>query len=179
MVQIADVFRLRTAVSLPIWGQHVEEIRYGPNTGGILPESLLKAGAVGTLLNHSEKKIPLETVRKTSKRIKSLGMKVLLCCDSIEKGKEMARLKPDYLAYEPPEYIGNREISVATAKPEVIAEFVKRFFPLPVIIGAGVHSSEDVQAGLKLGAKGVLVATDIVLAEDPKKELQKLARGFK
>jgi triosephosphate isomerase len=49
---------------------------------------------------------------------------------------------------------------------------------LPLIVGAGVHSMEDVKKSLELGAVGVAVATDIVKAQDPKKELMDLVSGF-
>jgi len=177
--QAADIFNLTQTVSLPIWSQHVDNIEFGPHTGSILPESVLAAGVSGTILNHSEKKIPFEVIGETVKRAKSLEMKVLVCCESIEEGEGIVKFQPDFLAYEPSEFIGSQEISVATARPEVINGFVKRFSELPIIVGAGVHSFQDVKVSLKLGAKGVLVATDIVLAKNPEKELEELARAFK
>jgi thiamine monophosphate synthase len=48
-----------------------------------------------------------------------------------------------------------------------------------LIVGAGVHSRDDVEVAVKLGAVGIAVATDIVKASDPKKELEDLVAGFK
>jgi len=48
-----------------------------------------------------------------------------------------------------------------------------------LIVGAGVHQKEDVVKSLELGAIGVAVATDIVKAQDPKKEIEDLLAGFK
>jgi len=38
---------------------------------------------------------------------------------------------------------------------------------------------EDVRVGLKLGARGILLASGVVLAEEPEKELRELAAAFK
>jgi len=179
VVQAADIYRLGKAVSLPVWTQHIDNIEFGPNTGSLLPEAIREAGASGTILNHSENKLPFEVIKETIGRLKDLSMRVLVCSESIEEGKKIAEFKPDFLAYEPPELIGNREISVSTAKPRVLADFVAKFSQIPVIVGAGIHSFTDVKIALKLGAMGVLVATDVVLAGDQKKELTELAKGFK
>jgi triosephosphate isomerase len=74
---------------------------------------------------------------------------------------------------------------VTSEKPEIISEVVKAMAegvttaPIPVLVGAGVHSAADVKKALELGAKGVLVATDVVLAEDPEVALRELASAFK
>jgi triosephosphate isomerase len=178
VVQAVDIFRLTKAVGLPVWAQHVDGIEFGANTGQVLTEAVLGAGAKGAILNHSENKVPTEVVGEAVERLKSLGMKALICSESIEEAEEMAKAGPDFLAYEPLEFIGSREISVAKARPEVILNFVGKFPDLAVIVGAGVHCREDVEVSLKLGAKGILVATDVVLAKDAGKELTELARGF-
>lgn len=177
-VQTADIFRLVQKIDLPIWAQHVDNISYGAHTGHVLPESVLFSGAEGTILNHSENKLPLEVVKETIKKLREAGLKVLVCCENIKEGKKIAKVEPDFIAYEPPELIGSRTSSVATAKPEIITEFVKSFPSISIIIGAGIHSQEDVQISLSLGVKGILVATDVVLAKNPERELTELARGF-
>ncbi|KKR70842.1 MAG: Triosephosphate isomerase, partial [Candidatus Woesebacteria bacterium GW2011_GWA2_40_7b] len=85
------------------------------------------------------------------------------------------------VSYEPPEFIGSVTTSVAEAKPEIVSQAagIARSFGLPLIVGAGIHSMDDVRKSLELGAVGVAVATDIVKAEDPKKELLDLTEGFK
>lgn len=179
VVQAADIFRLASKISLPVWAQHVDDIAFGPNTGQVLPETILAAGARGTILNHSENKLPIQVIGSIIARCKNLGLKTLACTESVEEAKEIAEFEPDFLAYEPPEFIGSRTTSVSTAKPGVIKDFVKEVKGIPILVGAGVHSQEDVRVAIKLGAVGVLVATDIVLAKDPKRELLELAEGFK
>ena len=47
-----------------------------------------------------------------------------------------------------------------------------------LIVGAGIKSANDVRASIEFGAVGVAVASDIVTAGDPKKEIIDLASGF-
>ena len=178
VVQTADVFRIVSKIDFSVWVQHVDDIEYGPNTGQILPEAVLAAGAQGTLLSHSENKLPVEVIQETVKRCQALGLKALVCTESVEEAKEIIGAKPDFLAYEPSELIGGR-VSVASAKPGVIKDFVGQIKEIPIIVGAGIHTQEDVRVGIRLGATGVLVASDVVLAKNPKKELLDLAAGFK
>jgi triosephosphate isomerase len=159
------------------WVQHVDPVTPGKNTGWIGVEDVEEAGAHGTILNHSEHKLPSEVLAKTMEVIAGRAFEGCVCADSVEEAVKIDALKPDYIAYEPPELIGSRDRSVASEKPEVIKEVVSRVHQ-PLLIGAGVHSAEDVKVGLQLGAKGILLATDVVLAADPEKELRKLAEAF-
>jgi triosephosphate isomerase len=192
VVQVVDLYQIKNRFSdLEIWVQHLDPFPQGQYTGWINLEAIEEAGASGTLLNHSEHKIPPGTIRQIIKRVKALPaqarqeskrageFKVLVCCKSLGQAERLAKFKPDFLAYEPPELIGSREKSVASEKPEAIGNLVKMIPDIPIIVGAGIHSQEDVRICLKMSAKGILVATDIVLAKDPKKELLELTEGFK
>jgi len=178
LVQTADLFRL-SCQALTVWAQAVDDIGFGANTGRVLPEAILAAGAEGVLLNHSENKIPTQIMGTLLPRCRKLGLKSLVCAESIEEAREIEKFKPDYLAYEPSEFIGSQTASVSSAKPEVIKEFIKQIKSLPVLVGAGIHSQKDVKIALELGAKGILVSSSIVLARAPQKKLIDLAEGFK
>lgn len=183
-VQAVDIFRLASQ-GFKVWAQHVDDIDFGPNTGQILPEAVLAAGAEGTLLDHSENKLPVEMIGSIIEKLKGIEVqggrdfKILVCAESIEEAKEIVKFRPDFIAYEPPELIGSRIASVSTEKPAMIKDFVGQIKEIPVLVGAGVHSRKDVEIALELGAHGILVATDVVLAENPQQELLQLARGFK
>jgi len=158
IVQAADVSRL-VNVGLDVWSQYV-----------------FVSGAKGVLLNHSEKKLSFEDLGIMME--KRQNFQILICAESIEEGQKMATLKPDFLAYEPPELIGG-EISVSQARPEIIREFVEKIKDIPILVGAGIHQQIDVKKALELGAKGVLVSSDVVLSENPQQELLDLTGGFK
>ncbi len=176
VIQAVDIFRL-TQQGFRVWAQHVDNIKYGQYTGQILPEAVVAAGAKGTILNHSENKLSLGEIRQIIEKIKCLGLKSLVCAQSLEEGKQIASIEPEFIAYEPPELIAGN-ISVSASKPGVIDGFVKEIKNIPVLIGAGIHIRADIKKGLELGAKGFLVSSDVMLAKDPEKELLDLAQGF-
>jgi triosephosphate isomerase len=171
VVQAADLFRISQQIKIPVWVQHLDWQPQGQHTGWTNLEAVAEAGASGTLLNHSEDHIPPGTVSHQK-------FQILICCKSTGQAERLAKFKPDFLAYEPPELIGSREKSVASERPEAIGNLVKMIPNIPIIVGAGIHSQEDVRVSLRMGAKGILVATDVVLAKDPTKELEDLAKGF-
>lgn len=177
VVQTADIFRLARA-GLTVWAQHLDDIDFGPNTGQVLSWVVVEAGAKGTILNHSENKLPIETIGSTIKKVQGSRFKVLVCAESVEEGKQIAQFKPDFLAYEPPELIGG-DVSVSKAKPEIIRDFVGEIRNIPVLVGAGIHTPEDVRKAISLGAVGILVSSSVVLAKNPKEILVNLAGGFK
>ena len=48
-----------------------------------------------------------------------------------------------------------------------------------LLVGAGVKNGEDVRLAIELGAKGVLLASGVTKASDPKAVLLDLASGLK
>ena len=181
VVQAADVREMVQTVKLEIWAQHVDAVDYGAHTGSIIPEAVKEDGAMGTFLNHSEHKFTdLGSLESAHKRAKEVGLKTLIFAGNIPELLSIVSLKPDFVSYEPPELVGSTTTSVAKEKPEVIAEAVAiaKEKNLPLIVGAGIKSEGDVRKSLELGASGFAIASDIVKAEDPKGELEKLLRGY-
>ncbi len=180
IVAVPQVADLRNCVEsgAECWVQHVDPAEQGKNTGWITVEEVEEAGAMGTLLNHAEHKLTQEILENTMQVISGMAFEACVCAADPEEVRRLDNLKPNYIAYEPPELIVNTEKSVATEKPELIAEVVK-LTQYPLLIGAGIHGAEDVRIGLKLGAKGILLATNVVLAEVPENKLRELAKAFK
>jgi triosephosphate isomerase (TIM) len=181
VVQAADIREAVAATKLEVWTQHVDAVEFGAHTGMILPEAVLEDGAVGTFLNHSERKFPdLATLKEAVGKAQSLGLRTLVFASNLEELSAVAAFAPTYVAYEPPEFIGSTTTSVTSAQPEIILKAVEiaKSQNLPLIVGAGIHSREDVRKSLELGAAGVAVATDIVKSPDPRKEVLELAGGL-
>lgn len=181
VVQASDLKEITQAVKLEVWVQSIDPIDYGAHTGAILPEAVLEDGASGTFLNHSEKKFKNSAdLKGTVKRAGEVGLKTLVFAQDLNELEKVIDLKPTFAAYEPPELVGSKTTSVAKEKPEVISKAVEisRDKGIPLVVGAGIKSSEDVKRSVELGAVGVAVASDIVLAKDPKKELIDLVEGF-
>lgn len=176
-VQIPDIHRISQTVSIPVFSQHVDAVSYGAHTGFILPESVKANGAFGTLLNHSEHRVDSELIGKAIERAKAAGLFVIVCAQEPVEGHRLMSCKPDLVAVEPPELIGG-DISVSTARPEIISGAVELIGRERVLVGAGVKNAHDVRIALKLGASGVLLASGITKSLDPESVLQDLVSGL-
>jgi len=178
VVQAMDLAPIVAAISIPVLAQHIDPVNFGSNTGHILPESVVNAGGVGTILNHSENRLEREVLKASIKRAKEVGLKVIVCAKDPEEGASFLEFEPDLIAVEPPELIGG-DISVSTAQPEIIKNAVKLIGGDKLLVGAGVKNGEDVRIAMELGAQGVLLASGITKASDPKTVLLDLVSGLK
>ncbi|MFB6076369.1 MAG: triose-phosphate isomerase [Candidatus Aenigmatarchaeota archaeon] len=174
--QPTDLYMISKKVDIPIFSQHIDPIEFGSHTGWILPEAVKEMGVSGTLLNHSERKIPVEKLKRAIKRAKELNITTVVCCETPKKCAEISEFRPDYIAIEPPELIGSG-IPVSKAQPEIIKD-AKRSIRnnVPLLCGAGINDHDDVERAEELGAEGVLVASAIVKADDRKNALLNLVR---
>ncbi len=182
VVQIIDAEGVVNSTKLEVWIQHIDPISYGAHTGWTLPEEAVRIGVRGVFLNHSEHKFDdWDALTKALAKCFEVDLKTLVFAGDIEELKKVLLFKPTLVAYEPPELIGSTETSVAEAKPDIISQAAElaKAAGIPLIVGAGVHSRDDVKKSLELGAVGVAVATDVVKAENPKTELLDLTEGFK
>jgi triosephosphate isomerase len=161
-----------------IWAQHTDPAGAGQFTGYLSPTDAKSAGAEGTFLNHSEHPLDLETIQKTADLAKKVGLKVLIFARDPKRVAEFKNLSPDFIAYEPPELIGGN-ISVTSAKPEIISEAVTAAGNIPLLIGAGVHKKEDIAKARELGAIGAVVSSAVVTADNPETVFANLLSGFR
>ena len=176
-VQPIDLARISQEVDIPVLAQHIDPKSFGSGTGHILPESVKMAGAVGTLLNHSERRLEREVLKESIKRAKENGLTTVVCAESPEEGASFLEFDPDFIAVEPPELIGG-DISVSTSQPEIIENASKLIGSEKLLVGAGVKNGTDVKTCIELGAKGVLLASGVTKADDPKAVLMDLASGL-
>jgi triosephosphate isomerase len=182
VVQVIDAEVIIASTTLEVWIQHVDPVGFGAHTGWTLPEEAAKVGVSGVFLNHSEHKFSdFEDLRVANEKAMAANLKTLIFAGNLEELKQICSLAPIYVAYEPPELVGSTTVSVADAQPQIISEAaeIARSAGLPLVVGAGIHKLADVKKSIEMGAVGVAVATDIVKAVDPKKELMDLTEGFK
>ncbi len=169
------------AVHIPVYAQHVDPAELGGTTGAVVAEQVKAAGCVGSLVNHSEKRVSFEVVRLVVGRLESLGMTSMVCARTPEEIASAASLGPTFAAVEPPELIGSGR-AVSKVRPGVIVDSVeaaRRVNPkVRVVCGAGIVSGDDVRAALDLGSEGVLVASGIVKAKDWRKAIEDLAQSL-
>ncbi|MHC3129907.1 MAG: triose-phosphate isomerase [Candidatus Bathyarchaeota archaeon] len=179
--QLADLASVCDAVSIPVFSQHIDPIVPGSSTGHVLLESVKEAGAIGTLINHAERQLKLRDIEAIVARTRESGMVSVVCTSNAAVSEAAAALKPDIISLEPPELIGTG-IPVSKSKPDAVTEMValvKHVNPdVVTLCGAGITKGEDVAAALKLGTKGVLVASGIVKAKDPRKVLMEFSEAI-
>jgi len=175
-VTAPDIYPVSRALSIPVYSEHVDSYAPDRHTGSVLPENVRVAGATGTLINHSEHQIPVSDIAETIKRASQAHLITVVCAATPEIAEQVAQMKPDFVAVEPPELIGG-DVSVSSAKPEVITqsvEAVKNKHGVKLLVGAGIKTREDVVKAIELGADGILIASGIDKAPDPEKALREL-----
>ena len=172
--QFVDIAPIVAHTSVPVYSQHIDSVTYGGHTGHVLAEAVKEAGAVGTLINHSERRLLFKDIDACIRRARETGLVTCVCSDTAKNSMILAHFHPDMIAVEPPELIGSG-ISVSKARPEVVSDTVSMVTQvdkeITILCGAGITQGEDVAAALKLGASGVLVASGIVKAKNPKAAL--------
>jgi len=177
-----DIQRIVSEVSIPVFSQHVDPVNMGSFTGFTPPEAVKEIGAVGTLINHSERRLLLADIDASVSRAKEVGLHTCICTNNSSVSAAAASLEPTMIAVEPPELIGSGR-SVSKTKPEVVTSTVKSIRrvndKVMILCGAGIATGEDVRAAIRLGTEGVLLASAFTKAVDPEKVLRDLANGVK
>jgi len=176
-----DPFIDNTAEITLTLSQHLDPFEPGAHTGALLAKEIKELGAIGSLINHSEKRIPLDDINKCVDLCKEYELISVVCVQNCKEAEELAISEPDFIAIEPPELIGG-EVSVSSAKPEIIKSSVdcvkKISLHTEVLCGAGIKNGNDVRKAIELGAKGVLVASGVVKSPDIEKSIEELIGGM-
>lgn len=169
-------------VPVTVFAQHLDVLNLGSTTGFVIPELAKKSGVVGSLINHSEHRIPPKDIEVLITRLRDLKMKSVVCVRDAKEAEMYAKLNPDYIAIEPPELIGSGK-AVSKEKPEIITRSASAVKSAKnkthLLCGAGIVSGNDVSRAIELGAKGILVASGIVKAKDWQKIIEEFAIAFK
>ena len=175
-----DVRLIATGTSLPLLAQSVDAVPEGSHTGHLTPEAARDAGAVGSLVNHSEHRLRLADIEHVVDRLRGCDLDSVVCTNNATVSRAAAAVHPTFVAVEPPELIGG-DISVTTADPGVVSssvDLVKSVAPdVRVLCGAGVKTGTDVAKAIELGTDGVLLASGVALAQDVAAAARDLAAG--
>lgn len=180
--QFVDIKAVAEAVEIPVFAQHIDPIKPGSNTGHVLAEAVQQTGAVGTLINHSERQMKLADIDAVIKIAKEHNLISCVCTSNPPISAAVAYLTPDIISIEPPELIGTG-VAVSTEQPEAVTNTIKLVRKVNneavILCGAGISHGEDVKVALKLGTQGVLVASAIVKAKDPYTIIREFADATK
>ncbi|MCE5255707.1 MAG: triose-phosphate isomerase [Spirochaetaceae bacterium] len=149
-----------------VFAPHMDPLQAGRGLADILPESIKAAGAVGVMLNHSEKPLSLSVLGKTIRRADDLGLFTIACADSIAEAKAITLLEPNIIVAEPTDLIGTGRTSTMEYVEASIAA-VKSINPkILVLQGAGISSGKDVYRVISAGAEGTGSSSAIAKAAD-------------
>lgn len=173
----AAAIRAVSELAPETWGQHVSPVEHGSHTGSTLAESLATAGARGTILNHSERRLTLDAIDRGIAAAGRAGLDTVVCANTPEQIAAVTALGPTMVAVEPPALIGTGT-PVSTADPDIVRDAVEAAAAVdpsvPVLCGAGISEGADVAAAADLGAEGVLLASGVAKADDPEAVLEDL-----
>jgi|APSaa5957512622_1039677.scaffolds.fasta_scaffold00262_17 triosephosphate isomerase (TIM) len=167
-----DVYRISKETKLKVYCQHVDGMSEGRNSGFVLPEGVKGNGGVGVFLNHSEHPLEWRVLKATVARCKRLKLKTLVFAGDLKMAVKVERLGVDFVCIEPAELVGGK-VSVSSARPELIKSIGKKLKG-KFLVGAGVHSSEDIEVAMRYGAAGVALSSAVTTAVDPGKVLREL-----
>jgi len=178
--QYTDITSLaRETENLLIFAQHMDSLPIGRGYGSVLPEAVKAAGAVGVILNHSEKRISLAELNKTIKRADEVGLATMVCADTIEEAAAIAHLAPNIIVAEEPELIGTGKTSDVDYVKKTI-EVVCSINPdIHVLQGAGISSGKDVYRIIKAGAVATGSSSGIYKAANPAAMVEEMIHAMR
>lgn len=175
--QPTDIYQIKKTTGIEVWAQYIDPIDPDRHTGCISPYALRQVGATGVIINHSEKRLTLEEIKKRVKYAKKYRLTTLVLTDSVEEAKEINLMEPDYIGYEKEELIAGNVPIIEIEGPNIenIIDKIDR----PLIVGSGIKDKDDIVASLKIGAKGVILASSVIKAQDVEEKILELAKAFK
>ena len=153
--------------NLYVFAPHMDAAPVGRLLANVLPESVKAAGAVGAMLNHSERPLDVATLCRTIERARELDMMTIVCADTLREARAVAAMGPDMMVVEPVELIGTgNACDLSYVKTSV--EAVKAIDPeIGVLVGGGIANGQDVYNVIMAGADATGSSSGIAKARDP------------
>src|SRR3989344_6067495 len=134
-----DLESLASKTKLKVFAQSTDTYETDRATGFNTLPAIKKAGATGTLINHSEHLLPMKDIYTLIKLSNKLNLKSLVCIPNLKNIKKIISQKPWAIAFEDPKLISTGK-SVTQYNPKAILEFVKIMKRTKIIpiCGAGI-----------------------------------------
>jgi triosephosphate isomerase (TIM) len=177
----ASLWAVTNNIDIPVICQHVDDANPGSTTGFFIPEMAKSYGSVGSLINHSEHRIDMKSIRNLVHMLKKLDLISVVCARTPAEVAEIAKVNPDFVAIEPPELIGSGK-AISKEAPEIVSSSVKAVSDSSdsarIICGAGIVDKSDVTKALELGAQGILIASGVIKANSWEEKISELASAF-
>ena len=162
---------------LIVLAPYMDALQPGRGIADVLPEALKAAGAQGVVLNHSERPMTLNAIRKTIDRANELDLLTFICADSIVEAQALALFHPDILNPEPTELIGSGNVSDMGYVREVIRAVKSIDRSILVEQAAGITTSQQVYDFIMVGSEAVGSASGILNSANPYALLNEMIRS--
>lgn len=171
----ADIRAVAEATkNLYVFAPHMDCAPIGRGLANVLPESIKAAGAVGAMLNHSERPLEVSELCKTVARARELDLMTIVCADTIAEAKAVASTGPDMMVVEPVDLIGTGQACDLTYVKASI-DAVRSVDPeIGVLVGGGVAGGKDVYDIIMAGADATGSSSGIAKAKDPGAMVQEM-----
>ncbi len=180
--QCVDIPMLvRETEHILVFAQHMDPLKIGRGIGSVLPEAIKEAGAVGTLLNHVEKKLTLAEIERTIQRADEIDLATMVCADNAKEAIEIAKMCPNIILVESPNLIeaGKRAIN-DQLEIKKVNQMIWEINPnILVLHGGGMSTAEDAYNIVKWGAQATGSTSGVILAEDPFKRLEEMISAMR
>jgi triosephosphate isomerase (TIM) len=154
---------------LLVFAQHMDSMPVGRGVGSVLPEAVKAAGAVGVLLNHSEKRLSMDELEHTIRRADEVGLASMACADTLEDAVTIANMAPNIIIVESPDLIGGGRR--AENDREMITRINATLWGINphirVLHGAGISCGQDVYNIIAAGSQAAGSTSGIIKASNP------------
>jgi triosephosphate isomerase len=162
---------------LIVLAPYMDPIRPGRGIADVLPEALKAAGAQGVVLNHSERPVPFDQLKKTLERANELDFLTFVCSDTIENSKKIALLHPDIMNPEPTELIGSGKVSDMGFVRDAINAIKSIDTSILIEQAAGITTPKQVYDFIMNGSDAVGSASGILTSAKPYELLKEMVRA--
>jgi len=153
--------------NLKVFAPHMDDTPVGRGLACVLPESVRAAGAVGVMLNHEERPLPISTLARTLNRARELDMISIVCADSMAEIRAVAQLGPDLMITEPAELIGSGQACDMAYVKKSFDAAVAVNPNIGVLVGGGISNGDDVYRTIMAGADATGSSSGIIKAPNP------------
>ena len=180
--QAVDIYRVaKSTKNLLVFAQHMDALPIGRGVGSILPEAIKEAGAVGVLLNHAEKPLPLDVIQQTIMRADEVMLTSMVCAGNLTEIAGIAKMKPNIILAEAPELIGTgKRYGSDQNAISAINQAVWQINPMiKVLHGAGIFDEKDVYRIIASGAQATGSTSGIIKAEKPFEMIEKMIHAVR
>lgn len=151
----------------------------GRGMGLVLPEAVKACGADGVLMNHCERPMTLNAIKKTIDRANELDLISFVCADSIAEAQAVSHFHPDIINPEPAEFIGSGsavDVSFVSECVKAVKDIDENILVEPA---AGVSNGQDVYNFIYAGADAAGAASGILKSENPYAMLEEMVAAVR